>query len=495
MEAEGHLLPHPTGRLTGLLALAAATATLGATFQVGFSLGELNNTVRVLQQAFGCVGDCDTPSASLSWAVSVWAIGGMLGGLAGGLVADRLGRRLGLAGAVSLCMLGSGLQVAATGWGLFMAGRAVSGFGGGVGTIIVPIYLAEIAPTNLRGALGTLNQLAITCGILAADTLSVDAVLPAVFGDSAWKWLFGLALALAGADLLLLPFCPESPAYLFSRGDKAQAALVLRALRGTEDVAEELAELHEEMHSSRSRSSLPWSAMLRTPGLPLPLAIGLGLQVGQQLSGINSLFFYSTSILQGAHIIDPTRPPHTQELAKQMSSAGLALVNVAATLVAVGLMDRAGRRRLLLVGFYGQALCYGLLALALALPLHGAGYLALAAMVGAIFAYALGPGPIPWLLGAEIFPLQCREKAMAAATATNWLMTFVIGRFFPPLHVLLGHSTFALFAGLCVLFGCGVLVAVPETKGKTGQEIHQLFLCLGGHPAEATPLLGPERGQ
>eukprot|EP00123_Amoebidium_parasiticum_P010094 comp19886_c0_seq1/m.24069 comp19886_c0_seq1/g.24069 ORF comp19886_c0_seq1/g.24069 comp19886_c0_seq1/m.24069 type:complete len:502 (-) comp19886_c0_seq1:39-1544(-) len=478
-----------TVKVTWLLVFSACTAAMGASFQYGYAVGVVNNTVKAVQTAFGCKEDCGTPGENWSWAVSIWALGGLMGGCLGGIIADRVGRKRGLIFNNVFFIVGSILQVAARNWGTFMTGRVLVGVGSGIGTIIVPMYVSEISPVHVRGALGTLHQLGITIGIFLPQLLSINKIMDSVDPVNGWMYVYGLALLLAVITSLMFLICPESPHFLYSRHNKDKAAQNLRRLRGTDDIMDELRDMEEELHTSLAVERMSWGQVFSTRWMIRPLIIGLGLQVCQQLSGINSIFFYSTSILKDAHIISEQGDPSSVEMAKQVSSSLLALMNVLFTFLAVALMDRLGRRALLLFGFTGQCLFYVLLTLSFTVHFSNAGYLSVTAMVGAIFTFAVGPGPIPWLITAEIFPMTCREKAMSLSTSTNWLMTFVIGRFFPTIQHALKDYTFALFAVLCFLFAAFSFVMVPETKGKTMEEIHELFEEPNGEANETTRLL------
>jgi len=349
----------------------------------------------------------------------------------------------------------------------------------------VPLYLGEIAPTALRGTFGSLNQLSICAGILLTQALA--ACLQA-FTSLHWRYIVGFPLLVGAGQLLTLPFLPESPRWCVAQGRSAQAADSLAVLRPSASaVASELEELERDLapsaegKGSGGGGTYSIRRLFRTPSLRLPLAIAFSMMVGQQWSGINAVFFYSTSFFAAAGLANPV-------VGTLLASA----LNLAAIVVATPLMEKVGRKKLLQIGSKGMlasalVLCGVLSAKAAAVPfaatLNAASVLAVLLYV---CAFEVGPGPIPWQIGSEIFPEEPRSAAMSIAAVLNWVCNFAIGLGFPLMQAALGPLAFMPFC--VVLTGWIAFTAkyVPETKGKSLGQIQDELAAIsaGAPPAE-----------
>ncbi|XP_071656257.1 solute carrier family 2, facilitated glucose transporter member 4 isoform X2 [Patagioenas fasciata] len=416
------------GALTPTLLLSVFAATLGS-FQFGYNIGVINAPQKVLEAEYNVTwarrwGSAPPPATIAAlWAASVaaFSVGGMGSALGGGALAERLGRKGALLATNGLAVVGGALMGGAKlgpTYTLIIIGRFVVGVYSGLASALVPMYVGEIAPTRLRGALGALHQLGIVCGILVAQVLGLDWLLGSA---GAWPALLGAGLLPAALQLLLLPLCPESPRFLLARGQGERARNCLARLAGAEQVGAELQRQWAELRGHAQRVGL--GALLRCPRYRQPLLVTLALQLAQQLSGINAIFYYSTGIFEGAGL---SRPIY--------GTIGTGVVNVAATALAVPLMERAGRRRLQLLGLLGMLGCAGTLTLGMNVPPPVGPPISLGSVLLFVVFFALGPGPIPWFVGAELFPPGPRPPALALAALVNWAGNFAVALAFPALQ-------------------------------------------------------------
>nr|XP_058903941.1 solute carrier family 2, facilitated glucose transporter member 4 isoform X1 [Kogia breviceps] len=420
----------PQQRVTGTLVLAVFSAVLGS-LQFGYNIGVINAPQKVIEQSYnetwlgrqGPEGPGSIPPGTLTmlWALSVaiFSVGGMISSFLIGIVSQWLGRKRAMLFNNALAVLGGalmGLAKAAASYELLILGRFLIGAYSGLTSGLVPMYVGEIAPTHLRGALGTLNQLAIVIGILIAQVLGLESILGAA---TLWPLLLGITMLPALLQLVLLPFCPESPRYLYIiRNLEGPTRKSLKRLTGWADVSEALAELKEEKRKLEHERPLSLLQLLGSHIHRQPLVIAVVLQLSQQLSGINAIFYYSTSIFQTAGVGQPA-----------YATIGVGVVNTVFTLVSVFLVERAGRRTLQLLGLAGMCGCAILMTVALLLleRVPAVSYVSIVAIFGFVAFFEIGPGPIPWFIVAELFSQGPRPAAMAVAGFSNWTCNFVIG--------------------------------------------------------------------
>lgn len=493
-EEEDADAPPPPG-LTPTLAMAVGTAVLGS-LQVGYHVGVINAPQKVLEDEYNTTwtqrwGEPPPPATvSTLWALSVaiFSVGGMMASLMVGVVAERLGRKHAMIATNALAFVGGAMMGAAK-WGpsyvLIIIGRFLLGAYSGLVSGLVPMYVGEIAPTHLRGALGTLHQLAVVIGILGAQVLGLGALLGTA---RRWPLLLGLGLCPAALQALLLPRCPESPRFLLGRERRGAAMHALTLLLGPEAAEAELEALGAELRGPTPRMGV--LRLLGSPRLRQPLVVAIGLQLSQQLSGINAIFYYSTAIFEGAGVGQPA-----------VATIGVGVVNVAATLLSLFLVERSGRRTLQLVGIGGMLVCAICLTASLRLQdSPGAGAVSLLGVFLFVTFFELGPGPIPWFLAAELFPQGPRPAAVALAGAANWAGNFVVGMAFPALQHALGPLVFVLFAALLGASWLFAFYLLPETRGRPfeGGDHEALPPPHHHHPPHGTPphpLLGGGGGE
>jgi sugar porter (SP) family MFS transporter len=381
--------------------------------------------------------------------------GAVLGAAGGGFLADRLGRR------PSLILLGTLFGIGAVGSALspsvpwLVASRVVVGVAIGAASFITPLYISEVSPPDSRGGLVSLNQLAITFGILVSYL--VDSALAS---SGAWRWMLGLAAVPA---LLLgtgMAFLPESPRWLVARGQADLARRVLERCRGGRDVGPEM----EEIKRVLDQPVGSWAELFR-PRLRVALVVGVGLGVFQQVTGINTVIYYAPTICQAAGF--ESAPSAI------LATVGVGVINVVMTVVSLSLIDRVGRRPLLLASLAGMVLSLGVLAVAFGGPESAS--LAWVTVVGLMLyvgSFAVGLGPVFWLLISEIYPLRVRGKAMAAATLANWGSNLLVALTFLSLVQALGSAgAFWLYAAVGVAAWLFSYFLVPETRGRSLEEI------------------------
>src|SRR5580704_5691941 len=391
------ILP-PTGR--AFVYLAAAIAALGGLL-FGYDTGVISGAELFLKNDF------TLSTFALEVIVSGVLAGAATGALLGGRFADLFGRRRLLIVTAIIFGLGALACAAATSPAMLIVGRIVVGLGIGLASGTVPVYISEVSPADARGWQVSLFQLAITVGILLAYV--VDYAFAAIQG---WRWMFGLAVVPATIFGLGMVFLPESPRWLAAHGHVDRARAMLARIRGTSDVDIEMREIVEGIERDQDRrGSL---SDLFAPSVRPALIVGIGLAVFQQVTGINTVIYYAPLIIQSSGISSAS--------GAILATAGIGVVNVLMTIVAMWLIDRMGRRPLLLTGIAGMVVTLGVLGLAF----HMAGktgalaWLAVISMMVYVASFAISLGPIFWLLISEIYPLKIRSSAEGLAAAFNW---------------------------------------------------------------------------
>ncbi|MEQ2303676.1 Solute carrier 2, facilitated glucose transporter member 1 [Ameca splendens] len=271
----------------------------------------------------------------------------------------------------------------------------------------------------------------------------------------------------------MLPFCPESPRYLLIVLNKEEEARkALERLRGSEDVNDDIQEMKEEGMKMAMEKKVTVLELFRSPNYRQPIIIAIILQLSQQLSGINIVFYYSTGMFKKAGVTQPI-----------YATIGAGVVNIVFTVVSLFLIERAGRRTLHLVGLAGMAVSALLMTISLSLveSNQSLSYLAIVAVFSFVASFEMGPGPIPWFIVAELFSQGPRPAAMAVSGCSNWTANFLVGLGFPKLEELCGPYVFLIFMVLLILFFIFTYLRVPETKGQTFDEIGQRFAAKPAH--------------
>jgi len=427
--------------------VSALAALNGLLF--GFDTGIISGAFLFIQDSF-------VMSPLVEGIIVSGAMAGAAAGAAvGGQLADRLGRRRLILIAAIVFFIGSFTMAVAPNVPVLVAGRLIDGVAIGFASIVGPLYISEIAPPAIRGGLTSLNQLMVTTGILLSYFVNY------AFADAgAWRWMLGAGMVPAVVLAIGILKMPESPRWLFEHGRKDEARAVLKRTRSG-GVEEELGEIEETVETQSETGVRD----LLAPWLRPALVVGLGLAVFQQITGINAVIYYAPTILESTGL---------GNVASILATVGIGTINVVMTVVAIMLVDRVGRRRLLLVGVGGMVATLAVLGTVFYLPGLGGGLGIIATISLMLFVsfFAIGLGPVFWLLISEIYPLSVRGSAMGVVTVANWGANLLVSLTFPVLTDGVGTSaTFWLF-GLCSLVGLlFVYRFVPETKGRTLEAI------------------------
>lgn len=467
----------PASRLPGTAAesgsqvvMLALVAALGG-FLFGFDSAVINGGVNAIQHRFGL------SSSLIGFTVAIALLGAMVGAWFAGTVSDRIGRTRAMVVAAVLFTASSlGCFLTVSEWDL-MAWRFVGGAGIGMASVLAPAYIAEISPARIRGKLGSLQQLAIVIGLFAA--LLVDAWLAELaggaaqdlwFGLEAWRWMFLSGVVPAVVYGVLALSIPESPRYMVGKGQMEKARRLLIDVIGTPEaeVDEKVADIQRTLNleERQSLSDLKGAAA----GLKPIVWVGILLSVFQQFVGINVIFYFGSTLWQAVGF---------EESQALLINVGTSVTNIVVTIVAILLVDRVGRRPLLLAGSAGMFLSLATMAVAFSQAVvsgsgetHAVslpepwGVIALVAANLFIVAFGITWGPVVWVLLGEMFPNKIRSLALGVAAAAQWLANFTITMSFPRLaevSLTLAYGLYAAFALLSLLF---VWRYVQETNGK-----------------------------
>jgi sugar porter (SP) family MFS transporter len=413
-----------------------------------------------------------TTAGVSGFANSCALLGCLVGALVAGALSDKFGRkRLLITSAFlfAITSIGNGM---APNFHIFVAWRILGGVAIGLASNLSPMYIAEIAPAQMRGKLVSINQLTIVIGILLAQVInwSLGRHLPPLatdeyirnswYGQSCWRWMFGLTAIPSLLFFIGMFLVPESPRWLAKNGKPQAARAVLRNIGGEEYSSAALADIEGTLVNEIEKVNF---RDLLEPKLFKILLLGVGLAIFQQWCGINVIFNYAQEIFREAGY-------DISSVLKNIAWTGS--VNMAFTFVALGVVDRGGRRPLMVFGAASLAVIYT--ALAFCYHSHVQGLPMLLLVLVAIACYSMSLAPVTWVVISEIFPNRIRGAAMAVAVAALWLACFILTYSFPTLNAKLGAAgTFALYAVICVAGFIFILLALPETKNKTLEQIER----------------------
>jgi sugar porter (SP) family MFS transporter len=435
--------------------LTAAIAGLGGLL-FGYDTGVIAGALLFIKSDFGL------GSFAQGLVVAAVPIGAVGGAAIAGPAADTYGRRLMILVAAAVFIVGALISAAAPGVEVLVAARIVIGVAIGLASAAAPVYISEVAPPESRGRLVSFFQLAVTIGILVAYLVGL-----ALDGIEGWRWMLGLGCVPALALAFGMVRMPQSPRWLVMSGDDFAARATLARIRvdDPDTIDREL----EEIKDSIEEKPGEWSELLQ-PAVKAALVVGVGLAILQQITGINTVIYYAPTIVEFTGV--------DSSAGSILAAVGVGVINVAMTLVALRLLDRAGRRTLLMVGVSGMVV--SLFALGAAF-LGGGGttlssIVAIASLMAYVASFAISLGPIFWLLNAEIYPLGVRSKAAGIGTMANWTFNFIVSLTFLLLIEALGRPGAFWFygaIGILTLVFCWKLV--PETKGKRLEEIEAFF--------------------
>nr|XP_016854770.1 PREDICTED: solute carrier family 2, facilitated glucose transporter member 5 [Anolis carolinensis] len=419
------------GRMTLTLALVTFIAAFGSSFQYGYNVSVINSPYVLMQdfynktymERYGEYMDSDLKTALWSITVSFFPLGGFFGSLLVGPMVNKFGRKGTLLinnifSIIPAILMGSA-RVAKT-FEIIIVCRIVIGICAGLSSNVVPMYLGELSPKNLRGASGVVPQLFITIGILVAQILGMQMILGNYDG---WPILLGLTGVPAALQLLTLPFFPESPRYLLiQKGDEDGARKALKKLRGWDDVDDEMEEMWQEDQAEKAEGRMSVFTLFTYRGLRWQLISIIVMMMGQQLSGVNAIYYYADEIYLSTGL---------NKYDVQFVTAGTGAVNVVMTFLAVFIVESLGRRILLLVGF--GICCVACAVLTVALNLTSIGwmsYVSIASIISYVIGHAIGASPIPSVMIIEMFLQSSRSAAFMIGGSVHWLSNFTVGLVF-----------------------------------------------------------------
>jgi len=444
--------------------LICLVAALGGLL-FGYDTGVINGAIGFMEAHFHL-----TP-AQTGWAGSSALVGCVLGAVMAGTISDRLGRKKVLIIAAVLFLISAVGSAIPRNLTEFVIYRILGGLGVGAASMTSPMYIAEISPARIRGRMVSVNQFAIVFGFLVVYFVnyfiagSADESWNQVTG---WRWMFASEALPATMLFVMMFLVPETPRFLAAKGKTDQALAVLTRVNGPAEAKHELREITSVI--AQETGSI---RVLFQPGLKMVLVIGVALAVLQQVTGINVFLYYGTEIFKklgaGTDVA-------------LMQTVAVGAVNLLFTVIAIWMVDRLGRKPLMIVGSLGMGVC--LVAMGLVAYYQSTQLWVLAFVLGYIACFALSVGPVTWVILSEIFPTKIRGRAMAIATACLWIANFIVSLTFPMMDgnkylVDAFHHGFPffLYAGFCVATVVLVWRWVPETKGRSLEEIEKHWIA------------------
>jgi MFS transporter, SP family, galactose:H+ symporter len=437
--------------------LTAAIAGLGGLL-FGYDTGVIASALLFIKTDF------HLGSFAQGLVVAAVPIGAVGGAAIAGPAADTYGRRLMILLSAIVFTIGALGSAASPGLGILVVARVVIGVAIGIASAAAPVYISEVAPPESRGRLVSFFQLAVTIGILVAYLVGL-----AFNASHGWRWMLGLGSVPALALAFGMWRMPQSPRWLVMQGEDFKARAVLAKIRvdDPDTIDRELDEIEESVRSDAHPGA--WSDLLQ-PAVKAALVVGIGLAILQQVTGINTVIYYAPTIIEFTGV--------NSSAGSILAAVGVGIINVAFTIVAIRLLDKAGRRQMLMIGVSGMVI--SLVALGGAFVGGGgstvASVVAILSLMAFVASFAISLGPIFWLLNAEIYPLGVRSKAAGLGTMANWTFNFIVSLTFLLLIEALGRAgAFWFYAaiGLLTLWFCWKYV--PETKGKPLEEIEAEF--------------------
>ncbi len=393
----------------------------------------------------------------LGWAVGSLVLGCMVGAAISGKLSDRYGRkRMLITTSIIFAISAIGSALATAFW-FFVLSRIICGTAVGAASLLSPTYIAEISPSHIRGRLVSLNQLAITIGILVVyftNYLLVSA------GEHNWRYMLGSEVIPAFIFFALLFLVPESPRWLVKNNQRDKALKTLTDIGGDDHAMDQLKEIDKTL---KEKVKVSLGVLFKGPMAKI-MVLGILLAAFQQITGINAIIYFAPTIFAKTGIATSSA---------FLQSVIVGVVNVAFTFVAIGLIDKAGRKPLMLFGSAGMAISLTVLVGAFALNrLHG--FIVLLSVLGYIASFAASLAPVMWVVTSEIYPNKYRGTAMSISTAVSWMCTYLVVQTFPwMLNQMGGAIAFGVFAVLSVITFIFILIYIPETKGKSLEEIEK----------------------
>jgi sugar porter (SP) family MFS transporter len=434
---------------TLLYVTAGIAALAGLLF--GYDTGVISGAILYIKDQFAL------SSGAVQSVVSAVLLGAVFGAALSGALADRFGRKKVLIVTAFLFATGAIGAAFAISVPIIIAFRVMIGLAIGVASYTAPLYISEISPPEARGGLVSLNQLMITCGIVVSYLVDLALTL----GTNEWRWMFGVGALPAVILLIGMMALSESPRWLVSHDRVAEARTALKKIMAEDRINGEINSIQQSLAvktGSWKETFAPW--------IRPALFVGIALAFFQQVTGINTIIYYAPTIFEFAGF--------SSHKVSILATVGVGTVNVLMTVVAIWFLDRLGRKPLLYIGLVGMALSLGILGLAFYLPgmMDALKILTVLSVLFYIASFAISLGPIFWLIIAEIYPLRVRGRAMSLATLANWLFNMIVASTFLTLTEKLGKAgAFWFYAAVCLAALVFCYLYVPETKGRTLEEI------------------------
>ena len=462
VDRSGTLAALQTGSITYVFLITIVAALGGLLF--GYDTGVINGAIGPLKAYF------NLDEVREGWAMGCALLGCALGAAGAGAISDRFGRKKVLILSAVLFFVSAIGTAVPTTLTMFILFRIFAGLGIGAASISSPLYIAEITPARIRGRMVSINQFAIVSGISIVFFVNYFIALQ---GDElwnqnhGWRWMFASGALPALVLLVLLFLVPESPRWLTKQGREDEALGILTRVNGSDRARTELAEIKDTLrHETGSLGQL------FQPGMKMVLVIGIVLAILQQVTGINVFLYFGTEIF---------KKMGSGTNAALLQTVVVGAVNLSFTVIAIWTVDRLGRKPLMMIGSTGMGIC--LLAMGLGAYVQTTGLWMLLFILGYIACFALSVGPVTWVILSEIFPTRIRGRAMAVATVCLWIANYIVSQTFPmmdanPWLLQTFHRGFPfwLYGAFCIVLLVCVRALVPETKGKTLEEIERHWL-------------------
>ncbi|KAM8859799.1 solute carrier family 2 member 15a isoform 1-T1 [Spinachia spinachia] len=478
--AEEVLIPSSgkiTSQLTGSLLAVAFLTSLGSSMLYGYNLAVVNSPAVYIKAFYnqsvvnrnGTGLSEETLTLMYSLTVSVFAIGGLLGSVIVGILVSRFGRKGTVLNTTVLVFIASLLMGFSRICGspeMIIVGRFITGIHSGISLSVVPMYLGEIAPKNLRGFLGLVPSIFIGTGVFIAQILGLHELLGK---EEHWPLFLSVVAVPTFIQLMLLPWFPESPRYLLIEKHNIHATITaLKWYRSKCDIQAEIEEMQEEQRSLSSVETLSVWKLFHDDTVRWQVLSVMVINIGMQLSGIDAIWFYTNDIFEDAGIPAPEIP---------YTTAGTGIIEIIAGLVGCFSIEKLGRRPLMIGGFTMMGICCGGITVSLILQAHlpFMRYVGVTCVVGIIAGFCIGPAGVPFLITAELFKQSHRPAAYIVGGSLNWLSNFTVGFVFPFLQMSVGSYSYLVFGSICLSVAFYVYMVIPETKNKTFMEISQMF--------------------
>ena len=436
-------------KFTGFTLFVSIIAALGGLL-FGYNTSAISGAILFLTKDF------NLSTIAQEVIISIILVGALIGACFGGILTDKIGRKKSLFITSVVFIIGTFIVMMAQTVTMLFIGRIILGLAVGVVSLAVPLYIAEMSDPSHRGALVSLNQLAITIGILLAYVVDY---FYAPSGE--WRSMFGIAMIPAVLLFIGLFFIPETPSYLSIRGKKAKALKILKKI--------EIDTTHSEVvvEKQSSKKGVSWKQLLEKSVKPALFA-GIGISVFQQITGINVVIYYAPRIFQLAGLESAT--------SAILATMGVGTINFLMTIIALWIIDLVGRKPLLIVGLIGMTISLGVLGIGFLQATEATSIISIISLMSYVSFFAIGIGPVAWLIISEIYPMGIRGRAMGIAIFANWTCNYIVSLTFLNLINFLGKSgTFWFYAAVCLLGLWFVIKKIPETRGKELKEIQKYF--------------------